>query len=116
VSKKTNDWFFNGLAAETQESICFNRREGQSATYDQLAVSNIRLASYLINAKGFTDVTVSFDWQKREEVETRFDNVLYDYGAFVYSFDGVNFTTVEVHSSSYREGHLVPMVKSHRFR
>jgi hypothetical protein len=27
--------------------------------------------------------------------------VVYDYGAFVYSTDGVNFTTVEVHSSSY---------------
>jgi hypothetical protein len=38
----------------------FQSREGQSATYNQLAVSNIRLASYLIDAKGLTDITVVF--------------------------------------------------------
>jgi hypothetical protein len=47
-----------------------------------------------------TDITVSFDWQAGGEV-SQTDNVVFDYGAFVYSFDGVNFTTVEVRSSSY---------------
>jgi hypothetical protein len=104
LDDKPNDWFFNGLAAETQGKAYVSIASlGEGATYNQNAISNIRLGSNFIDARGLTDVTVSFDWQAGGEV-SQIDNVVYDYGAFVYSFDGVNFTTVEKFAAVLTEG------------
>jgi hypothetical protein len=93
---KVNDWFFNVLALETQGKVYVSIASlVEGATYDQNGTSTVRLASNLINAKGFTDVTVSFDYVAGGERDNLESSTIFDYGAFVYSFDGINFTTLE---------------------
>jgi hypothetical protein len=44
-----------------------------------------------MHAKGFTDVTVSFDYVAGGERIT--SSTIFDYGAFNIFFDGINFTS-----------------------
>lgn len=62
--------------------------------YDQLSESNTILRSPLINAAGASDITVSFNWEAGGETDPD-PSILYDYGEFVFSLDGINYTSVE---------------------
>jgi Zn-dependent metalloprotease len=90
-----NDWFFDGLAPDVQGKAYISiALSGESATYDQLAPTNVTLVSNLINAKGLSDVKVSFEYEAGGEVSPVDGATMYDHGEFVYSLDGANFTTL----------------------
>jgi hypothetical protein len=76
---------FNVLALETQGKVYVSIASlVEGATYDQNGTSTVRLASNLINAKGFTDVTVSFDHVAGGERDNLESSTIFDYGAFVF--------------------------------
>jgi Zn-dependent metalloprotease len=90
-----NNWFFDGLALETQGKAYVSiAMAGTGATYDQNSPGSINLVSKLINAQGLSDVKVSFDYQAGGEVSPVDGATIYDYGEFVYSFDGTNFISM----------------------
>ena len=63
--------------------------------YDQLSPSHTILRSPLLNAAGASQVTVSFDWEAGGETDAVDPSVIFDYGEFVYSFDGATYYSVQ---------------------
>lgn len=91
-----NVWLFNGLTLDTLGKAYVSLvGASEGATYDSTADGNLLLVSKLINAKGLTNVTVAFDWKAGGETDQVDSEVYFDYGQFVYSFDGTNFTSLD---------------------
>ncbi|QED38776.1 T9SS type A sorting domain-containing protein [Antarcticibacterium arcticum] len=93
ATEGVNTWKTNGnLTAAGKAYVT----DGTTDTpyYDQLSGSNTILRSPLINAAGASDITVSFNWEAGGETDPD-PSILYDYGEFVFSLDGVNYTSVE---------------------
>jgi Zn-dependent metalloprotease len=91
-----NVWLFNGLTLDTLGKAYVSVvGASEGATYNSTADGNLLLVSKLLNAKGLTNVTVAFDWKAGGETDQVDSEVYFDYGQFVYSFDGVNFTSLD---------------------
>jgi Zn-dependent metalloprotease len=89
-----NVWKFNGSGTAAGRAFITDGI-ANTATYNSNAPSNTILVSPLLNAGGTTGVTVSFDWQAGGEIESPAGPAIFDYGEFVYSTDGSNFTAME---------------------
>lgn len=92
VADGVNTWKANGnLTAAGKAYVT----DGTTDTpfYDQLSGSNTILRSPLINAAGASEITVSFNWEAGGETDPD-PSILYDYGEFVFSLDGVNYTSI----------------------
>lgn len=93
IADGVNTWKVNGDLTATGKAYV---TDGTTETpfYDQLSGSNTILRSPLINASGATDISVSFDWEAGGETDAD-PSILYDYGEFVFSLDGINYTSVQ---------------------
>jgi Zn-dependent metalloprotease len=93
-----NVWLFDGTTPDTSGKGYISLvGASEGATYDSTADGNLLLITNLINTKGLTDVTVSFDWKAGGETgqaEGEESKTFFDYGEFVYSYDGANFTSM----------------------
>ncbi|MGK0420684.1 MAG: hypothetical protein ACJAT9_000343 [Polaribacter sp.] len=90
-----NSWVFNGLGTAFERAyITPAVLNTQEPTYDgtRNEDGNVLLMSKEIDARGITNVTVSFDWEAGGEIEA---GELLDYGEFLYTLNEINFTSVE---------------------
>lgn len=78
------------LSAGTGGSA-FITLDGLTASYDQLTTSGSRYVSPVIDTRGITNMTISFDYAAAGEQDT---GGTYDFGSFQYSTDGSTFKTV----------------------
>jgi Zn-dependent metalloprotease len=89
-----NSWYFNGSGsasgrAYVSKNVLFGTEE---PSYDGTANSSIHLLTSPIDARGVANVNVSFDWTAGGEND---GTTLFDWGEFMYTFDGVLFESVE---------------------
>jgi hypothetical protein len=95
LETEPNVWLFDGQTPDTfGKAYISSSIVSNGATYDSTAGGNLLLLSDLINAKGFADITISFDWQAGGETDQVDSESYFDYGTFVYSYDGINFTSM----------------------
>lgn len=83
-----NAWYFGSYAGKAYISFTgvVPNYEGNNNQTD------IILHTPLIDARGMTNVLVSFDWEAGGETDAAISNAApFDYGSLTYSFDGVNF-------------------------
>jgi Zn-dependent metalloprotease len=96
LATEPNVWLFDGLTVDTSGKAYISLgATSEGATYDSTQDGNLLLISSLINTKGLTDVTVSFDWEAGGETDQVDPEIYFDYGQFVYSYDGVTFTSMD---------------------
>lgn len=94
ILEGTNKWQFNGTQ-DAEGKAYITLPPATVPTYDQTVFVNTILRSPMLNAGAASDVTVTFDWVVGGETDPVETDVLYDYGEFVYSLDGVNWITVQ---------------------
>lgn len=94
VIEGPNKWQFDGTA-DAEGKAYITPPPATYPTYDQTAFVNTILRSPMLNAGAASDVTVSFDYVIGGETDAVDTSVLFDYGEFMYSLDGVNWITVE---------------------
>ncbi|MDX1543779.1 MAG: M4 family metallopeptidase [Christiangramia sp.] len=94
LGEGVNVWKINGdLTAAGRAYISDGLTE--IPFYDQNSPSNTILRSPLLNAAAASNVTVSFDWEAGGETDAVDPEIIFDYGEFVYSLDGANYTSVK---------------------
>jgi Zn-dependent metalloprotease len=86
-------WSFNGAGA-AQGVAYVDIGTGTSPSYDTNNDAHVLLITPMVNAIGHKNVTVSFDWTAGGERDAT-DGTYFDYGEFIYSYDGTNFTSVQ---------------------
>ena len=93
IDPSTNSWYYNGDGTEAGRAyISFNSPVvNNSAIYRPNAPSNVILISPEINAVGFGEIRVTFDWEAGGQFNPNPSGTPFNYGQLVYSFDGVNF-------------------------
>ena len=92
--ESTNDWFFNGVGQA--EGKAYVASPGlMTPNYNLTGFSHIRLVSPLLDARGRSDIRISFDWGAGGEADAVETTVVFDYGTFQISFDGQNWTDIE---------------------
>lgn len=89
-----NNWTFNGTGPAAGKAF-ITVLGADIPTYDQLVDANTILRTPMLNAGAASDVTVSFDWEAGGETDVVETDILFDYGEFMYSLDGVSWITVE---------------------
>jgi hypothetical protein len=95
LETEPNVWRFDGPTPDTVGKAYISAGvAADGATYNSTAFGNLILISDLINAKGFTNVTISFDWEAGGETDQVDSESYFDYGTFVYSYDGINFISM----------------------
>ncbi|NNK40305.1 MAG: T9SS type A sorting domain-containing protein [Winogradskyella sp.] len=92
-----NIWLSNGVNPNAIGRAYVENRNapGTGPNYNQAQDGNLLLVTNLIDARGISNVNLSFDWTAGGETEAADDSVLYDYGELLYSFDGSNFVSLE---------------------
>lgn len=90
-------WNFNGNSQAAGRAYISNGTG--EPTYDINVASNTILQSPTINALGYKNVQVTFDWEAGGEQDVVTGDY-FDYGEFVYSTDGVNFVSVEQYTGT----------------
>jgi Zn-dependent metalloprotease len=99
-----NDWLFNGLGtAFGRAYVVPSLASTEEPSYDGTADSSIYLISKAIDARGISNVTVSFDWEAGGEND---QTALFDWGEFMYSFDGKIYESVEKFATTGSPGGL----------
>ncbi|MBI1226747.1 MAG: T9SS type A sorting domain-containing protein [Bacteroidetes bacterium] len=111
-----NEWNFGGYLGRAFISLM-----GILPNYEaNNSPTDLILHTGLIDARGLSNVTVSFDWTAGGETDIAIGGAApFDYGELVYSFDGVNYfetgdifvgdnfgTTIKSDSYSANLGHL----------
>ena len=94
-----NTWVFNGLGISSfgKAYVVPAALNPEEPTYDGTANSSIHLLSKPLDARGMTNVSVSFDWSAGGEND---GIALFDWGEFMYSLDGVTYESVERFSNA----------------
>lgn len=94
-----NIWLSNGTTPNALGRAYVENRTtpGTGPNYNQSQDGNLLLITNLIDARGISNVNVSFDWTAGGETEAADDSVLYDYGEFLYSLDGANYVSLETY-------------------
>ncbi|MFT5250104.1 MAG: hypothetical protein ACI93P_001839, partial [bacterium] len=89
-----NTWVFNGIGLTSfgRAYVVPTDLNPEEPTYNGTADSSIHLLSSPIDARGMTDVNVSFDWTAGGEND---GTALFDWGEFMYTLDGVTYERVE---------------------
>ncbi|WP_215966993.1 MULTISPECIES: M4 family metallopeptidase [Flavobacteriaceae] len=89
-----NTWLFNGNGVNSagRAYVVPSLANTTEPTYDGTADSNIHLISKVVDARGINNVTVSFDWEAGGEYD---QTAYFDWGEFMYSFDGATYESVE---------------------
>ncbi|NNE32729.1 MAG: T9SS type A sorting domain-containing protein [Winogradskyella sp.] len=92
-----NVWKFNGIGVNSAGRAYIENRQTPDAgpNYNQTQFANLLLVTDVIDARGMSNVNISFDWTAGGETDAANEDVLFDYGEFLYSFDGVNFVSLE---------------------
>ena len=85
-------WEFNGVGQAAGKAYITNGTD--TPTYDINADTNVILKSPMLNGLGHKNIEVQFDWEAGGEQDLTSGD-LFDYGEFLYSKDGTNFTSVE---------------------
>jgi Zn-dependent metalloprotease len=100
-----NTWVFNGTGPSSigRAYVVPSLAATPEPTYDGTAFSSIHLISKPVDARGITNVNVSFDWEAGGEYD---QVVIFDWGEFMYSFDGVTYESVEKFSTPGSPGGL----------
>ena len=94
-SPDLNSWAFNGVNSASERAFVVPTvLSTPEPTYEgnREEDSDILLFSKEIDASGITNVSVSFDWEAGGEREAK---ILLDYGEFLYTLDGIKYTSVE---------------------
>jgi hypothetical protein len=89
-----NHWEFNGVGTASGKAYV-SIPDSPLPVYNQSAFSHVRLVSPLLDARGRSKVTVSFDWVAGGEVDLVETTVIFDYGTFQSSYDGREWTDIE---------------------
>lgn len=94
-----NTWLFNGSGIKSagRAYVVPSLSSTTEPTYDGTADSSIHLISKVIDARGIDNVTVSFDWEAGGEND---QTTYFDWGEFMYSFDGATYESVEKFSTT----------------
>lgn len=94
-----NTWVFNGVGLSSfgKAYVVPAALNPEEPTYDGTADSSIHLLSKPLDARGMTNVNVSFDWSAGGEND---GTALFDWGEFMYSLDGVTYESVERFSNA----------------
>jgi hypothetical protein len=85
-------WAFNGTGQAAGKA--YVSMGNGLPIYDINADTNIILKTPMVNALGYKNIQVQFDWEAGGEQDLLSGDIL-DYGEFLYSLDGVNFVSVE---------------------
>jgi Zn-dependent metalloprotease len=94
-----NTWAFNGTGVTSfgRAYVIPAALNPEEPTYNGTADSSIHLLSSPLDARGMTDVAVSFDWTAGGEND---GTALFDWGEFMYTLDGVTYESVERFSNA----------------
>jgi Zn-dependent metalloprotease len=99
-----NTWLFNGFGTAFGKAyVVPSLTSTEEPSYDGTANSSIYLISKGIDARGISNVTVSFDWEAGGEND---QTALFDWGEFMYSFDGKTYESVEKFATTGSPGGL----------
>ncbi|MEO2061438.1 MAG: M4 family metallopeptidase [Christiangramia sp.] len=94
ITEGSNSWSVNGdLTAAGRAYV--NDSLVNIPFYNQASPSEVILQTGLINAMGYQDVNVSFDWEAGGETDAVDPTIIFDYGEFVYTFDGANYQSLQ---------------------
>ncbi|MCI2230108.1 M4 family metallopeptidase [Polaribacter sp. MSW13] len=86
-----NKWYFNGTAFVGPSFI-----ETPTPIYNGTAISSVDLISKVVDARGISNVTVSFDWTAGGEND---GSTILDWGEFMYTLDGSTYESVQKFST-----------------
>jgi Zn-dependent metalloprotease len=94
-----NTWVFNGIGPSSMGKayVVPSVFKTEEPTYNGSANSSIHLISKPLDARGMTNVNVSFDWSAGGEND---GTALLDWGEFMYSLDGVFYESVAQFSNA----------------
>ena len=92
-------WRFTGTGTEAGRAYFTDLPSNNTAQY-AMGDSHVLLLSPMLNGLGLSNVRVQFDYT----VGGEFDGAVFDYGALVISFDGVNFIEIEQYYSANQTG------------
>ncbi|MDX1476597.1 MAG: M4 family metallopeptidase [Saprospiraceae bacterium] len=88
-----NHWEFNG-SGNVAGKAYIATPGSPTAAYDPTAFTNVRLVSPLLDARGRSNVEISFDWIAGGEADAVEPTVIFDYGTFQLSSDGLQWTDI----------------------
>ncbi|AUC82302.1 M4 family metallopeptidase [Lacinutrix sp. Bg11-31] len=102
-----NTWLFNGTGPTStgRAYVVPNLSNTPEPTYDGTVFSSIHLISKPVDARGISNVTVKFDYEAGGEND---QTALFDWGEFMYSFDGATYESVEKFATDGSPGGLGP--------
>jgi len=92
-------WRFTGVGTEAGRAYFTDLPSNNTAQY-AMGDSHVILLSPMLNGLGLSNVRVQFDYT----VGGEFDGAIFDYGALVITYDGVNFIEIEQYFSANMTG------------
>jgi len=92
IGEGGNLFAFNGSGLAADKAYITGT--GDTPTYDQTANAHVILKSPLIDARGKNGIQVSYDFTAGGEADATDPSLLYDFGSFGYSENGVDFTYI----------------------